>query len=168
MGWRCHAMKPARRAVCRRNPAIQKAVDNTANDRPNERFWIALLHRFPGKVANAAHTGTSFGRPFAPLHCFFDEPMCGGRLFLADNAGHSLAVLFRRPAKSLNLANLDVYCLYRAIEETTSHCTRQKRPSMRIRVKSLDCPTQNRPVQSSMMPGTIPNPHSGSNHGGLA
>ncbi len=103
--------------AAQRNPMlsryyIQVPLSDTPEDWSDDRFWEALLHRFPVDVAKTIHTGPSIEKSIAPLRSFVSEPMRHGSLFLAGDAGH---IVPPTGAKGLNLAFSDVYYLQRAL-----------------------------------------------------
>ena len=97
---------------------VQCAPGDTVEDWPDERFWEALLARFPPHLADKIVTGPSIEKSIAPLRSFVAEPMRYGRLFLAGDAAH---IVPPTGAKGLNLAFSDVYYLSRALVEHFSN-----------------------------------------------
>ncbi|MCB1491139.1 MAG: 4-hydroxybenzoate 3-monooxygenase [Rhodobiaceae bacterium] len=91
---------------------VQCAPGDTVDDWSDDRFWEALLGRFPDHLAKQVQTGPSIEKSIAPLRSFVAEPMRHGRLFLAGDAAH---IVPPTGAKGLNLAISDVFYLSRAL-----------------------------------------------------
>ncbi len=103
--------------AAQRNPMlsryyIQVPLSDAPDDWFDDRFWEALLRRFPVAVAKTIQTGPSIEKSIAPLRSFVSEPMRHGSLFLAGDASH---IVPPTGAKGLNLTFSDVYYLQRAL-----------------------------------------------------
>lgn len=102
--------------AAQRNPMlsryyVQAPISDTPGDWSDDRFWEALLHRFPDDLAAQIQTGPTIEKSMAPLRSFVSEPMCWGKLFLAGDATH---IVPPTGAKGLNLAFSDIFYLSRA------------------------------------------------------
>ena len=91
---------------------VQVPISDSTEDWSDDRFWEALLTRFPSDLAKQIKTGPSIEKSMAPLRSFVSEPLRHGNLFLAGDAGH---IVPPTGAKGLNLAFSDVYYLSRGL-----------------------------------------------------
>lgn len=103
--------------AAQRNPMlsryyVQAPITDRIEDWSDDRFWEALLRRFPNDLASQVQTGPSIEKSMAPLRSFVSEPLRWGKLFLAGDAGH---IVPPTGAKGLNLAFSDVFYLSRAL-----------------------------------------------------
>lgn len=103
--------------AAQRNPMlsryyVQVPNSDTVEDWSDDRFWEALLSRFPDRLSSQIQTGPSIEKSIAPLRSFVSEPLRWGKLFLAGDAGH---IVPPTGAKGLNLAFSDVHYLSRAL-----------------------------------------------------
>lgn len=103
--------------AAQRNPMLSRYyIQVPASDQiaewSDDRFWEALLQRFPPDLAATIQTGPSIEKSLAPLRSFVSDPMRYGRLFLAGDAAH---IVPPTGAKGLNLAISDVHYLSRAL-----------------------------------------------------
>ncbi len=91
---------------------VQAPMSDRIEDWSDDRFWDALLNRFPKDLAAQIQTGPSIEKSMAPLRSFVSEPMRWGNLFLAGDAAH---IVPPTGAKGLNLAFSDVFYLSRGL-----------------------------------------------------
>ncbi|MDU8944685.1 4-hydroxybenzoate 3-monooxygenase [Ovoidimarina sediminis] len=91
---------------------IQVPVTDRVEDWSDDRFWDALMQKFPEPMAAKIETGPSVEKSIAPLRSFVSEPMAWGKLFLAGDAAH---IVPPTGAKGLNLAFSDTFYLSRAL-----------------------------------------------------
>ena len=102
------------RSASRSRLYIQCRLDDAVEDWPDDRFYAELALRLDAEAAARLRPGPSIEKSIAPLRSFVAEPMRHGRLFLAGDAAH---IVPPTGAKGLNLAESDVFYLWRGLVE---------------------------------------------------
>jgi len=93
---------------------VQVAMNETAEDWSDERFFDELRRRLDPQTSERLTPGPSIEKSIAPLRSFVAEPMRFGRLLLAGDAAH---IVPPTGAKGLNLAATDVRLLAEGLIE---------------------------------------------------